>query len=1232
MLRQLVLTSVLLAPALPAALATSVQDVSPFRQALDRAERALLNGDLEGAHAQLVRALERDRRAVDAWDALARWAAMAADRDQEVYARHKQHDLAVAQGRDRKELRRLREELVLLDPIAVDLFQLRDRFLRRLVDLATSYEKADRPHGAIRIWKQVLALDPENVEAPAAIERIAASPDPSLAEHAKPKDLFADVDAEWIEEFDAAHATWDTAAELERSNYITVTDAGYEVLVRAAEAMEQMNSFYRQFFRYGTEEDGKNVPRIRVHIFKTREEYLTLGIGPPVEWSGGHFTGGAVETYVEGGFESMVGTLFHEAAHQFVSLATNAVGWLNEGLASFFEGTRILPNGTVIMNMPANHRLFPLAERMDKGWMAHAQDGYDPNDSSSTPEKAPTFRILIENRYSWGPPWYAPTWGLVYFLYNYQDPVDGRFVYRAAFQEFINASGGKTGDSAVGTFTEVVLAHPKPAYKVEGAGAVTLPATVEEIDAVWKAWTLALREEVQGNVTKAKPYGDWGRYAVEAGDYVDALEHFEKGLVANPGDVDLLLAFADLLEEHFDDSDRAAKLAAEALYWLERQDVPDERKIKDVERLLAKLDPKLRTLGRLQEEMAVAVRGLVERYGAAGLDLMVMDVAWRGVAELGLDDLITPYSDAVARTGRDLSLWSLAYNEEDLSGWVGGTAQDFRPDGSLLRARFGEYEPGNFDFRFLTMDRVTAGDFSMEVELLADPDAIQFAGLVWGRKTGNTFHGFLHFPARNAGEGTVLQGWVDLITAFGTSNIKTWRHLPVPPAEQVAEGRSSSGAWRKLRVDVVGKMVDLWFDGELVASHAFPSREVLYGGFGLVCGPGECAFKNVRFLSRDPRDPAAEILRAKRVAANDSTAEGSDNGSWLGKVPPFPRAKRWVQGQRTSFLDKGEVPQLVVLWSLAQNEMIRVDEWLSYLAEEHAGVGLEVFSVAAMVDDAQLDAYLETHPFPGTMLVDFLEENTSGIGEAFEQYSIRKFNLPRVLLLDVDGTVIWEGDPGFPLNQPPVEPFASYLDDPLQELIDRGKLYELRNWRAQWEDESLPALRGGDLPGVIEHLLAAEQFDRSLQGVGRARHVIDALRSAALDLEDTGARLAEREAEAAFVTLIEWMDAAGFAPTPVELRAVKKVLESDGAEDWEKALKLTGRFLKAKRGTPEENGAELLSGLEALEGLFVDELLGDLASCAGAGNWEAFERLINEAPGRPSVWLARKFLGLDAGQ
>ena len=51
---------------------------------------------------------------------------------------------------------------------------------------------------------------------------------------------------------------------------------------------------------------------------------------------------------------------------------------------------------------------------------------------------------MLENAYSWGPPWYAPTWGVVYFLYNYQDPVDGRYVYRTRrSMEFVEQVGGQ---------------------------------------------------------------------------------------------------------------------------------------------------------------------------------------------------------------------------------------------------------------------------------------------------------------------------------------------------------------------------------------------------------------------------------------------------------------------------------------------------------------------------------------------------------------------------------------------------------------------------------------------------------------------------------------------------------------------------------------------------------------------------------------------------------------------
>ncbi len=1207
------------------------EGVSMLGLTLERAERALAAGELEQARDLLQRALERDRRSRPVWELLGRWAEAAGDRSQRVYALHRSYDLALVQGADRKELKRLKDELIRVDPLAGELFELRKRYLKSLISLAEQYEKSGRPHGAIRVWKEVAALDPENPAAPEAIERIAAAPDPSLAEDATPPDLFADVDEEWIAAYDAAHATWEEAGEEERENYITVTDAGYEVLIRTAEAMEQMSAFYRIFFHYGTEEDGHRVPRIRVHIFKTRDEYLTLGIGPPVEWSGGHFTGSAVETYVEGGFQTMVGTLFHEAAHQYVSMATRATGWLNEGLASFFEGTRILPNGTVIMNMPANHRLMPLAERMERGWMASASDGFDPTDPEATPEKAPTFRILIENDYAWGPAWYAPTWGLVYFLYNFQDPLDGRFVYRDALREYIDASGGKSGETAVETFTQVVLAHPKPPYDPRSEGALELPRTIEEVDGVWKRWILALRDEALGADVPPRPYGEWARLAAENGDYDAAREHYEKGLVADPGNVELLLGFADLLAERDGNTDRAAKLALEALHWLERADSPDEKRITKVERLLSKLDPKRRSLTRLTDQLGEALARLVERYGAAGQDLMVMEIAWRGYADLGIESLLEPYREAVARSGREPAIWSLAYDERDLEGWVGGKEAGFRPDGTVLRARMGEYEPGRYDFHVVTLDQLTRGDFSMEAEVDARGDAVTFAGIVFGHKGGTNFHAFLHFPARSAGEGATPRAWVDLITSSGGSNIRTWRHLPVPTGEEPSAGRSRSALWRRMRVDVVGRTVDLWFDGELVATHTFPSREVLFGTFGLVFGPGECAFRNVRFLARDPRDPASAILRAKRLEKLALSGGADPSGSWLGRIPPFPSHGRWIQSPRSSFEDRGPVPELIVLTSIDQNELIPIDGWLRYLAQENADVGLEIVTIVSMVDDERIESYLAKHPLPGSVVVDKLSPGESGIGRSFEQYHIARFNLPRLLLIDIDGKVLWEGDPGFPQGAQPVPPFASYLDDPLEELIVSHRLRALARWRKDWSESILPALLEGRFAEVAPALAEAEGLDSRVASVAQAQHILGALRSAGQDLPALAKRWAEDGLAPVLPVLLEWVsEVRGEELTSKELRPLKKYLSSKSAKQWQEALRACTRFTN-QSAAPLVKGEELLAALGKLEGPLVESLRADLARAFEAGHADAVQELVREAPRRPARWLVGNYLGLGGG-
>ncbi len=1204
---------------------------SAFRQALDAAARSLDSGDTAGARDWIQRALERDRKSVEAWAVRARWARAIDDRDELVYALHRHHALSVAQKRPRAELETQRTELEALDPLAKDLFALQKVYLDRLAAVATAYEKDDRPHGAIRVWKKVLALDPENLASQAAIERIAALPDASLAGDAKPKDLFADVSQEWIREFDSEHSTWEDAGKLERPNYVTKTDAGYEVMVRAAEAMEQMNSFYRQFFRYGTEEDKRSVGRIDLLLFKNRDEYLKLG-SSPVEWSGGQFTGSAVETYMgSGGFESLVGVLFHEAAHQFVSLATNATGWLNEGLASFFEGTRILPNGTVIMNMPANHRLFPLAARMEKGWMASASEGIDSANAETEPERAPTFRIVLENEYAWGPPWYAPTWGVVYFLYNYQDPFDGRFVYRDAFHLFIDSSGGRQGKGAVENFEEVVLAQPKPPIKgVErplDVPATALPTTAAELDAVWKAWTLALRDEQQGKTEVKRPYQQWGRYAALEGNYSTAAEHYEKGLVADPTNVELLLEFADLLAAHFSNPDRGAKLVMEALHVLEAASPRDEKAITVAERALAKLDPKRANLTHVLDDLLAAVTGLVQRYEGAALPMMVMDIAWRFGRDLEFSELFPLYEASVRKTGKSLEIWELAYDEESLKGWnAQGNDGAYRPNGIVLESNFGVFDEKNFDFQMLTLDKVTSGDFSMEAEVAATIGEVNFCGFVFGRKNDTSFHGLLFFPGKKVAEGGVQSGFVDLMSSFG-GTIKTWKHLAVSAAPRdLREGGTSSGEnWHRLRLDVSGRFVDLTFDGELLAWHEFASLDVLRGSFGLVCSPGKARFRDVRYFARDPQDPASAIQRAIRMEKMRPDEGGAVGGSFLGRVPPWPKVARWAQGSRSSWEEVGPVPQLLAILSTEQNELVRVDDWLVDLAKRTEGAGLAFVSVWSPNDDPKIESYLQSHPMPGAVAVD--HRVGVGIGDSNEMFMIRRWNLPRLLLLDVDHKVIWEGDPGFEIGKGWDPSIESFLDAPLTELLEKRKLVELIAWRARWNETALPALTRGALEEALPILREAMLYEVGLYPeIDLARSRLGALEGALHSLETSALSFQREEASPALDVLLGWAPLFEIEVTPKNRKDLKLYLEDQQAKDWKSVAKSIERFQKSKAPFATK-AEELTTSLESLSGRFPRELATDLRAALEAGEEARFTLAVTSAPDRPKLWLAHAYFG-----
>jgi len=1212
--------------------AAAARERTPFEEAIERAHRALAAGRVDVAREEMTRALERDARSAEAWKLRAEVAAAAGDDDERIWSLHRRLGLRVAQKARKGELDPLRAELQALDPVAADLFDLKTAYVARLRPLAEAYEKEKRPHSAIRVHQQLLALDPELAESRAAIERISAAPDPSLAETAKARDLFEGVSEEWIRAFDADHSTWERHGLLERENYVTKSDAGYAVLVRAAEAMEQMNAFYREFFRYGTEEDGRSVPRIELRIFKSRDEYLRLGQGPPAEWSGGQFTGGAVETYVgPGGFEEMVTTLFHEAAHQFVSLATRAVGWLNEGLASFFEGSRILANGTVQMNLPANHRLFPLATRMEAGWMSGPADGDGQGGSTAEPRTAPTFRIVLENRYAWGPPWYAPTWGVVYFLHNFQDPVDGRFVYRGAFREFIDKSGDRSGEGAVENFEKVVLARPQPPTRgvdfTKAERQLRLARSVAELDAVWKEWILELRDEQAGKRAPARPWLEWARHAITRKDPAVAQEHFEKGLAAEPENVELLVEFARFLAGRGRGVDRAAKLALRALQVLEAPGVAgkvDAAKVKEVDQLLASLDPRRRTLDRLLDQLEASARGIAERYLAAGRPLMAMEVSHRLGTDLRMPALFTIFEEAARRSGRTLSIWQLAYNENNLDGWAAAGVGAFHASGTEITSQFGDLASGGFGYEFLTYDTVTSGDFSFEAELLAENNALAFAGLVFGRKAASTFHALIYYPGRAADpryDVAGRQAAVDLSSFYGFSEFKIWRHNVLPGA---------ASGWHRLRLDVVGRTADVWCDGERVVSQEFPSLDVLRGSFGLITGPGSARWRNVRYLARSANDPGAHIEREVTMQRlrEEALRSGRPIGSsFVGLVPPFPEAVQWVSEARESFEEAGSAPQLLVFFSIEQDGKLPIHGWVAELVKKHADVGLRAICIASP-DDVELAAYLERHPFPGAVGFDVRRRGRQGYGATFEHYFIPRFELPRVLLLDVDQRVAWEGPPGFELDRPWTPGAESYLDAPLQELVAKRHLRELKPWLKAWEQGGELAFRRGDLAAALPLLVRAEALEGALEPtLLDLQQQLGILRAALAGVEGTVQQLLRAGGEPALPALFAWAELLG-QPLPDDVRKeARRAADTPAARAFARSVergRQVRKLVLAKGGLDAARPfvGELAGGPAPFAPLYADQLNAVLAS----GDPAEVARLLESAEtGIPALWLARSF-------
>ncbi len=1140
---------------------------NPFlEKQLAAANRLLEAGKVADARKEIERALERDDQHLGALRLWAQVCAMAGDKDTAAYALHSWLEVVRAAEKPqvkRKIIKEVEAELAAVDTESKTFRKLTDSYIRELLKLEKEHVKKGRFHSALALLDEVLHIDPHNQEARSLRKEIQREGGADVAT----EDLFAGtdptagVDAEWIAAEDAKHTDWKKAWRKETDYYRIRTNAGYLVLQTAGIAMDQMNQAYRKFFHY--KEDGGAVPKIDVHVFKNRDEYLSLGQGPPVEWSAGHFTGNAVETYIGGtegtdGIREMYSTLFHEAAHQFVSLTGKGgvPGWLNEAYASFFEGTTILSNGTVRWNRVNNGRLFALAPRLEAGWMSDYEDGVrDASGEWGTPERAPSLRILIENQYAWGPPWYAPTWGVVYFLYNYRDPDTGIPVLRKPLHEYyLSGAASVPLSKRVEHFEEMVLAGEKaPAH------------SVDELTGIWKEWLLELRDRQIG---KGDPEDDLLHYsdlALSRGDSELALQLLEEAILYAPDNPEIQWELAKVLEE-LGANDRASSMYRSFAAELELRGMAEDPRYAQARTLMQELDPLFQRHKRLKERLGKDGLQLARSYRSRGMPRMAMEIARRMSASWSLPEALAFYTEVAKESGISLARWKIAYNELTLDGWQPN--KYYHAYGKLIDVFVVndpeiKTPPGSFQTQELAADVAFDADYSIETEFRFGKEP-SFMGLCFGRKDGRNTHAVGLYP----------KGALDVATKSG-GNWLTRDHQQV----------SITPGWHKLRIDVVTQtgpnaVVDIYFDGLYLRSIEMP-RDSVRGGFGLITGTGDGSYRNIRILERDPHDPAARIERELGLKKRLEDPSTRTPGVFQGVRPPdfSTMHGQWLQGSGITLDASYGHPLVLAFWTPHQDDLIPTSEYYDWLVQKWRDYKLEVVAIVTNSHSVvEVREWLAKHPMER---VHVLYDERFLI---YPAYNVGKggWEIPRILLVDVDGTVFWEGDPNLRMDVgwDPLEPEITPLDLSIEALIEKRHLDELARLGPAYE-LALEEYEKGNLRKALETLGPLAKLDADFD-----QRVLDA-RSLRDLIEGIGSQLplmaekAEAEGRPLFAhaLLLRAMDE--FPGTGLADLAASRQRKLERTSLYRNALKAWQYFARAAKDAekPKEK-AEILSRLD----------------------------------------------------
>ncbi len=633
-----------------------------------------------------------------------------------------------------------------------------------------------------------------------------------------------------IAALDRKHSSFDKPYEAKNKIYTIESDMGYVFTEAVLAAMTQANGYLRVMYQHKTR--GQAMRRCVIRIYGTIEGFWEAYPQYDQRYSIGAFfspNDNMIVTYDQTAagrsFADVWSTLFHEGSHQFADDVSRLMmpTWIDEGVACYFEGTQLMPNGLVVDNLVPDSRLRSLVRMIGNPGKSGGNTSVPmkPGDASIDVNDFLTHIApgSYDGRYyPWG-------WGFVYFMRNYEDE-NGERSYLPHFDAYVESYKGGGKHDVWERWLEYFIENPeKPGIE-----------TFDDFYAMWAAWIHNLNRIHFGGPDRADDLIERGKVQADREKHKFAAESFTWALRKRGNDPRAMYHLA-LANMELEEEDVAVYYLRKVIGWTYLQ--PDaDAQVGDLEMTVAELrehclervgeiySPLVEGAGEAEQAFEEAVATLADQYREAGLDRSAAQVYEEATGLLGRRRTLLEARDAIAaEAGFDLRQPRRMVVEPGLGRWKQSRKGGFKADGDGLAAA------GKDGIVYVQYEEELPENFRFEATVQLD----QKGGVgAFGVQLGAGFGSPKLIAYLTTG--TLVTVSVDAETnqpEIEDTLVETMAVIP--------------GGSFDLAIEVEGDMAEIFLDGESIGIQQYGAGE-LRGKVGFFAQGSKGEFKNMRLL------------------------------------------------------------------------------------------------------------------------------------------------------------------------------------------------------------------------------------------------------------------------------------------------------------------------------------------------------------------------------------------------